>query len=91
MSKIDLLLLLAATSLAHSATPPETTVPGPPLDQVLAAAGLAHYLPKFETYGVTTFIHAVNLDEEELAEVGMNQFDQVIFARIMTGLDKAIG
>ena len=53
MSKIDLLLLLAATSLAHGATPPE---PGPPLDKVLAAAGLAHYLPTFKTYGVTTFI-----------------------------------
>ena len=92
MSKIDLLLLLAATSLAHGATPPETTVPGPPLDQVLAAAGLAHYLPKFETYGVTTFIQAVGLDQEELVdEIGMNPFDQAIFARTMTGIDKAIG
>ena len=90
MTKIAL-LLVAFTSLAHGATPPETTVPGPPLDKVLAAAGLAHYLPKFETYGVTTFIQAVGLDEEDLAEVGMNQFDQAIFARTMTGLDKAIG
>ena len=91
MSKIDLLLLLAATSLAHGATPPETTVPGPPLDKVLAAAGLAHYLPKFKTYGVTTFIQAVGLDQDELVdEVGMNPFDQAIFARTMAGIAKAI-
>ena len=90
MNKIAL-LLIAFSSLVQGAASSETTVPGPPLDKVLAAAGLAHYLPKFETYGVTTFIQAVGLDEEDLAEVGMNQFDQAIFARTMTGLDKAIG
>ena len=62
------------------------------MDEVLKAAGLAEYIPKFHEYGVTTFVQATEMDETDLEDptIGMTKYDRVKFSSTMMQIDKAM-